>query len=179
MLTSLSGTYSTLSTPLTSVNVHMYGGNIIPIQESALTTTQSRLTPFSILIALDSTGYAAGTLFRDDGEQLALNNYLTAEYNCKVGQATGGTGDPNSFTASVTHDTYSTSTSDDVDVGYEVITSIVIMGTAETLLAGPVSISLNGNTLHSSQYSFNSFAHVLTVSNIEVKLNTDISMTWV
>lgn len=32
------GTWTTLATPLDHINLHIYGGNIIPTQEPALTT---------------------------------------------------------------------------------------------------------------------------------------------
>lgn len=45
---------------------------LIPTQEPALTTTESRKNPFSLLVALDEGGAAEGDLFLDDGEAITI-----------------------------------------------------------------------------------------------------------
>eukprot|EP00605_Chrysophyceae_sp_TOSAG23-4_P000381 GSChrysophyteH1.ASY1.ANO1.437.1 assembled CDS len=57
-------------TPLTSVNVHIRGGTVLPEQAAAMTTTVARQSPFSLTVALCSKGGAYGELFVDDGVQL-------------------------------------------------------------------------------------------------------------
>uniref|UniRef100_A0ACD5ZD67 Uncharacterized protein n=1 Tax=Avena sativa TaxID=4498 RepID=A0ACD5ZD67_AVESA len=48
--------------------VHVAGGSILPLQQSAMTTARARRTPFHLLVALADDGTAAGELFLDDGE---------------------------------------------------------------------------------------------------------------
>lgn len=86
--------YSNLSAPLSKINVHVRGGQILPLQAPEVTTAQrfekiwllpqystyyasfgivlilSRKNPFSILVALNSDAslQSYGSLFWDDGE---------------------------------------------------------------------------------------------------------------
>jgi alpha-glucosidase (family GH31 glycosyl hydrolase) len=68
------GQWMELSAPLDHINVHVRGGHIIPTQTPAMTTAESRLNNFQIVVALDQNGNAAGDLFIDDGESLPLDD---------------------------------------------------------------------------------------------------------
>lgn len=57
------GTYINLSTPLYETNLHVRGGYIIPMVEPAMTTMDSRMNPFNLLIAFDQNVCAKGYLF--------------------------------------------------------------------------------------------------------------------
>ena len=48
------GRHETLNTPLGETNVHVKGGNIIPMQAAALTTAAVRASPVSLLVAMPS-----------------------------------------------------------------------------------------------------------------------------
>ena len=50
--------------------LHIRGGNILPLQYPALTTTASRLKDFFLVVALNENGAASGELFWDDGESV-------------------------------------------------------------------------------------------------------------
>ncbi|KAH7130041.1 glycosyl hydrolases family 31-domain-containing protein [Dendryphion nanum] len=63
----------TLSAPLEHINVHVRGGSILTLQEPKYTTTETRNTPYSLIVALDSDGEAHGTLYLDDGYSLVPN----------------------------------------------------------------------------------------------------------
>lgn len=67
------GSYHLLPAPLEAVNVHLHEGAIVPMQESRLTTTASRKTSFSIVVAFSLEHYARrfarGQLFLDEGEE--------------------------------------------------------------------------------------------------------------
>ncbi|XP_066989348.1 sucrase-isomaltase, intestinal-like [Macrobrachium rosenbergii] len=54
--------------PLEVIPVYAQGGIIMPCQEPALTTKDSRQNPFCLTVALDTNSRAAGELFWDDGE---------------------------------------------------------------------------------------------------------------
>lgn len=78
------GTSVLLITPLEYTNVHVRGGTILPMQNTAntaMTTTAARQTPFTLLVALDSNWYGSGSLYLDDGEQITLDTYSLITYN--------------------------------------------------------------------------------------------------
>lgn len=49
------------------INLHVRGGYILPTQEPALNTMQSRKNPFGLIVALDETFSAIGDMYYDDG----------------------------------------------------------------------------------------------------------------
>ncbi|KAL2882880.1 hypothetical protein SGCOL_001570 [Colletotrichum sp. CLE4] len=69
----------TIDAPLGHIPVYLRGGYVIPTQEPALTTTESRANPWGLLVALDGEGAAAGSLYVDDGESLEQEATLTVE----------------------------------------------------------------------------------------------------
>ncbi|XP_066295669.1 sucrase-isomaltase, intestinal-like [Branchiostoma lanceolatum] len=60
----------TLDAPLNKINVHVRGGTILPTQQPANTTVYSRKNPMGLLVAMDDSSAASGTLFWDDGESI-------------------------------------------------------------------------------------------------------------
>ncbi|CAH1272390.1 MGAM [Branchiostoma lanceolatum] len=60
----------TLDAPLNKINVHVRGGTILPTQQPANTTVCSRKNPMGLLVAMDDSSAASGTLFWDDGESI-------------------------------------------------------------------------------------------------------------
>ncbi len=78
-----------INTPLTYTNVHVRGGGILPLQQSAMTTTVGRTTPFTLLVALCPGGQAYGELFWDDGEQIELNQILSTSFSAKATTSSG------------------------------------------------------------------------------------------
>ena len=52
--------------------IQVRGGTVIPLQDPDLTTVASRTNSFSLLVALDAAGNAAGDLYLDDGESLSM-----------------------------------------------------------------------------------------------------------
>jgi alpha-D-xyloside xylohydrolase len=65
----------TLQAPWDVINVHVHEGAIIPMQESALTSTAARKTPFTLLVALPSNSLlraATGDVFLDNGEEIDM-----------------------------------------------------------------------------------------------------------
>ncbi|KAK5144273.1 hypothetical protein LTR04_001631, partial [Oleoguttula sp. CCFEE 6159] len=86
------GENKTLDAPLGHINVHVKGGSILPLQAPGNTTETSRHNPWSLLVALDNKGQAAGSLYLDDGVSLVQN----ATKNVQLSYAN------NKLTASVT-----------------------------------------------------------------------------
>jgi len=66
-------------------NLHMRGGYIVPVQDPALTTTESRKKPHGVVAALDESGNAVGSQFIDDGERSddMLNHYTNLTFAVK------------------------------------------------------------------------------------------------
>lgn len=56
--------------PLSSLPLYLRGGAVLPLQQPALTTSQSRGNSLQLLAALDHRQEAQGLLFWDDGESL-------------------------------------------------------------------------------------------------------------
>ncbi|KAJ1724546.1 hypothetical protein LPJ53_001192 [Coemansia erecta] len=85
----------TLDAPLEHINVHIRGGAIIPLQQSAMTTVASRKSDYTLLIATDSHGAACGELYIDDGETFdSAHKWVQFDYadqTLHVDQRSGGT----------------------------------------------------------------------------------------
>ncbi|KAJ2016984.1 hypothetical protein H4S03_006977 [Coemansia sp. S3946] len=82
-----------LSAPLEHVNVHVRGGKIVPTQEPAMTTADSRKNDFSLIVAADEHGAAAGELYVDDGETFDTAarwvQFSYADKSLSIGQRSG------------------------------------------------------------------------------------------
>ncbi|CAH1245726.1 MGAM [Branchiostoma lanceolatum] len=74
----------TLDAPLDKINVHVRGGVILPTQQPANTTVYSRKNPMGLLVAMDDSSAASGTLFWDDGESIdsvERQDYVFVNFN--------------------------------------------------------------------------------------------------
>jgi alpha-glucosidase len=64
-----SGSNTTLSAPLSHINVHIRDNTILLLhQNPAYTTNETREGPYALLVALNSGSQAVGDAFVDDGE---------------------------------------------------------------------------------------------------------------
>ncbi|KAK4194856.1 family 31 putative glycoside hydrolase [Triangularia verruculosa] len=61
----------TIQAPLGHIPVYLRGGKVVPTQEPGMTTTESRMNPWGLLVGLDGKGWAEGRLYLDDGVSLA------------------------------------------------------------------------------------------------------------
>lgn len=68
------GTTITVPAPLDTINLHVRGGYVIPMQNPGLTTTSSRQNGFSLLVCLNETSQAEGDMFFDDGETIGTHS---------------------------------------------------------------------------------------------------------
>ncbi|GFO10263.1 lysosomal alpha-glucosidase [Plakobranchus ocellatus] len=74
-----SGQFLPLPAEFDHINLHIRGGNILPMQEPAVTTTISRKKPFWLLVSLGLNQTANGQLFWDDGD--SIDTYEQGNYN--------------------------------------------------------------------------------------------------
>jgi len=163
---SLSSLYKSIYTPLTSINVHVKGGSVVPLQDAAMTTTLARQTPFTLLTALCPGGKAFGDLFFDDGEQVEIKEYLHVTYISETSSAGG------SFTSTVNNDSYSAASK-------SVVGSIVVMGTSSLIPAQALaSATLNGKVLSSSQIVVDSASSRVSFVNLNIPVNQGVRLVW-
>ncbi|CAL5039984.1 unnamed protein product [Urochloa decumbens] len=94
VVASASGKRVTLPAPADTVNVHVAGGNILPLQQAAMTTARARQSVFHLLVALSEDGSAAGELFLDDGESPEMagprGKWTLVRFTCKKAAHGGG-----------------------------------------------------------------------------------------
>lgn len=66
--------------PLEKIPVYVRGGAVLPFQEPALNTDESRLNDFGLVVALDEHRFASGEVFWDEGdeEHVMADTYLSS-----------------------------------------------------------------------------------------------------
>ncbi|SLM35122.1 glycoside hydrolase family 31 protein [Lasallia pustulata] len=69
----------TIPAPLGTIPIYVRGGYVLPMQQPAMTTTEARKTPWSVLVALGLEGTASGELYLDDGQSVMPNATLYVE----------------------------------------------------------------------------------------------------
>lgn len=65
----------TLDAPWDAINVHVHEGSIIPLQDSALTSSEVRKTPFTLVVAFPSDSLlstANGYVYLDNGDDITM-----------------------------------------------------------------------------------------------------------
>ena len=76
-----------------SANVHLAGGNILPLQQPALTMSAARQGEFHLLVALTENGTASGELFLDDGESMEMGGvggkWTLVKFSCSTEESEG------------------------------------------------------------------------------------------
>ena len=78
------GANTTISAPLGHIPVYLRGGSVIPTQEPAMTTRDSRKNPWGLVASLDCNGKANGSLYLDDGESLKPNSTLLVDVSVSL-----------------------------------------------------------------------------------------------
>eukprot|EP01038_Epipyxis_sp_PR26KG_P009449 gene9449-12733_t len=156
------GVTKSLYTPLTSTNVHVKGGVILPLQQSAMTTTKGRATPFTLFAALCPKGKAFGSLFWDDGEQIEIKSYLSLSFTSETNGSTGF------FKSSINHYNYAAASS----VG---LATIIVSGKG---LTKPTSALLNGKSLSSSQIVLDASSTSLSFTSLGLHITDSIELSW-
>lgn len=75
------GTLYEIDSQIDFIALHLRGGSIIPIQDSANNTGFSRKTPFGLIISPNSFGEARGDLYYDDGSsEISKNEFYYSTF---------------------------------------------------------------------------------------------------
>jgi len=155
-----SGTTATLPSPIEVINVHIRGGIIIPTQEPSYTLAESRLNPFSLIVAFEtSSGSASGSLYLDDGDSLHV---------IRQGLYT-----VIAFSASVSSEGGNLQSSFGVN-GYplirqQILDTINFLGVTNK----PAIVQVNG-----AGVSFTYSGQVLQITNLNLSLGNVFTVTW-
>ncbi|KAF8687334.1 hypothetical protein HU200_043017 [Digitaria exilis] len=132
---SVTGKRVTLAAPADTVNVHVAGGNVLPMQRPAVTTSRSRQNVFHIVVALSKGGSAAGELFLDDGESPEMGGtrgkWTLVRFSCETGR--GGA----TVRSHVVHDSYGPSQK-------LVVGKVVFLGLRSPATRGELAVFVNG-----------------------------------
>ena len=145
-LASVDGGASTLDLSdisFTTIPLHIRGGAIIPLRsESANTTTALRTIDFTILVAPTADGAASGSLYLDDG--VSLSQASTSDIAFQYSNGT-----------LIMRGTF------DYDVGAVAISNVLVLG----LQNSPSSVSINGASIPSNEWAFNTTNGVVNVTS--------------
>lgn len=152
-----------LDTPLTQTNVHVKGGSVLPLQEAAMTTTEGRSSPFTLLVALCPGGMAFGDLFWDDGEQVEISKYLSVQFKAQTSGASAG-----ALMATVSENSYE-------GAAPQRVQTVTVMGSG---LQAPSALFVDGQAVPSSQLSFDAAKGSITFSSLNLKLTASFELAW-
>ncbi|KAL2888994.1 glycosyl hydrolase family 31 [Ceratocystis lukuohia] len=137
-VTSTRGASSVFAAPVGHTPLFVRGGSVIPLQQPANTTAAARMSPWELIIALNSDACAAGELYLDDGESITPATQKVVQ----IAVANG------TITAKV-QGTY---------VDTNPLACITVMGISEV-----TSVSFNGNAMSSSSWAFDKTAQLLKI----------------
>ncbi|XP_055509931.1 lysosomal alpha-glucosidase-like isoform X1 [Leucoraja erinacea] len=151
------GQYIVLQAPLDTINVHVRGGFILPIQEPSTTTAASRGNPLDLIVALSNQGGARGNLFWDDGDSLLT--YETGDYTEIIFRAKN-----NMLLSEIVH---LNSQADDLH-----LRRVTVFGVPSP----PHKVSVNGRWF--PDFSYNLDTKVLTLQNLSVFMGEEFTITW-
>ena len=145
------GVNTTIPAPLGHIPVFVRGGSIIPMQNPALTTRDSRNSPWSLLTALGSNGTASGDLYLDDGESITPNATLSVKLYAT-----------NSSLSAVAQGNWQES---------QPISQITVLGITQK----PNPMTLNGKAVPASGVHYNATSQVLSVKGLH---NATMGGAW-
>ncbi|GJE89296.1 glycoside hydrolase family 31 protein [Phanerochaete sordida] len=148
------GTNTTLPAPLGQIPIHIRDGSALLLHaQPGYTITETRASPYSLLVSQAADGYAFGSAYMDDGESVPPTPSRTVEFHVGRGQLrieSAGT--------------------------YEVepkLESVTVLGTAQ-----PSEVSVGGKTLAKSSWTYDEGKMELVVSDIDVDLNKATVILW-
>ncbi|XP_072098532.1 lysosomal alpha-glucosidase isoform X1 [Mobula birostris] len=151
------GQYVLLEAPLDTINVHLRGGCILPIQEPNTTTAASRENPFGLIVALSDQGIARGELFWDDGDSLLT--YENGDYSEIIFLAT-----KNVLFSEIIHLSN--------QINDLILSNIIVLGVP----FAPKKVSVNG--LWISDFYYRKDPKVLILQSLTIPLGKQFTIKW-
>ncbi|XP_030237067.1 maltase-glucoamylase, intestinal isoform X1 [Gadus morhua] len=154
-----------MPTPLDHINLHVRGGYILPWQKAENNTKFSRQNPLGLIVALDDSGFAHGSLFWDDGE--GIDTYEAGAY-----LLTDFTANSSKLTNRVRYN--GLATADRLTLG------VVRVWGAGTVKVTQVTLTDSTGTVHNLVPDHNTTTQELKVdaTTISVHVNEMFTMEW-
>jgi alpha-glucosidase (family GH31 glycosyl hydrolase) len=152
------GANAVLDAPLGFIPLHIQGGYILPTQRPANSTEWSRYLPMGLIVALDDTLDAAGSLFWDDGDSVdtfETNTYYLAEFSASNGR----------LTSSIVFNGYS-------GVNSLYFDDVRVMGIPSLVN----SVTVNGQPFDS--WTQSTTTKQLVISDLNLPINTAFTIVW-
>ena len=146
------GQYITLDAPIEKINLHIRGGYVIPMQMPSTTTVESRKNPYSLKVALSSSGDAVGDLYLDDGESLDTKETLMIKFTVQS----------KTLTSSPTLGGYTPTAK---------VSNVTILG----VMSKPSQVTVNGN---STPFNYDSSSMVLSLQSLGLSLVDKFVILW-
>ena len=157
------GKWLTLDAPRDYIPVHIRGGHVVPIQIPAMTTYESRLKPFELIVALDEDQYAHGELFIDDGISHPIRESAFSYLYFKSELSNSAPGQ-SSLTASGIFN-YKNAAK---------LETVYVLG----LKKDPVVVSLNSRDISADKWSYDADTGKLVIKNLGIPLTKEFTLTW-
>lgn len=140
------GANTTLAAPLGHINVHIRDGAAILLHaQPGYTITETRASPFNLLVSLSADGRAFGSAYLDDGETVPPTPHRTLEFNSAAGTlhiASAGTFHVTPKLENIT--VLGTPKPTTVKVNGESVQSWEYMPAQEKLVVASLTLDLNG-----------------------------------
>ncbi|KAI0329976.1 hypothetical protein GY45DRAFT_1324212 [Cubamyces sp. BRFM 1775] len=148
------GAKTTLDAPLGHINVHIRDGSALLLHaQPGYTTTETRTSPYSLLVSQAAGGYAFGTTYIDDGETVPPTPHMTLTFKaCKGALAIAAAGD--------------------YEMGQRLET-ITMLGVGNK---PPREVRLNG--IKVDNWEFDEGVERLVVKQLGIDLNMGSTLTW-
>ncbi|KAJ9115910.1 hypothetical protein QFC22_005053 [Naganishia vaughanmartiniae] len=148
----------TLDAPLGTINVHIRSGSaLLTHRDAGYTLTETRESPYSMLVYLDHDNYADGCTKIDDGISYPVTERASL-----------------TFTASTTSIKINR---DNVMGNYQVeqpIAQLILLGVA----ARPTTLKLNGQALDGLTMQYDATLKKLVIDGLGISLNESSELTW-
>ncbi|CAG8718850.1 17525_t:CDS:2, partial [Acaulospora morrowiae] len=168
------GVYRDLNAPLNEMPIHIRGGYAIPMSHPGMTTTESRNSNLSLLVALNEEGNAKGSFYLDDGESLNVkNNYTYTIFK---------THDRNQLVANVIWGGYDNGIILDkiVILGINLQNSMKPAEKVEKVMFNGLEINPESNSTDENiTWKLDKQIGKITFEGLEIKLNVGWNLTWV
>jgi len=146
------------------IQVHVAGGNILPMQGSGMTTAESRQTPFSLRIGTGKDNKASGSLFWDSGDELEdFTNSLEVDFKYDANWGISSEVRDHTFRGDMPK-----------------LSSVFIGG----FPSNPTSVVVNSQAGHAewmvgdATWQFDESSHTLKIEQFQLDLTKPISIVW-